>query len=149
MPSPYIPNIEMLEQYSPLPPSIGSNQFGPETSDLQEEEGQHDIDEDGQLESADGESEAVNSNDVEGEMSEDVEDLVAEVERLRLHLRDLKHKHKANSKRERKRSKLYENFLRGAPETKQGGWLTHSVSEAYADWQKIVEALSSNHFEPD
>lgn len=111
----------MLEQYSPLPSSIGSNQFGPETSDLQEEEGQHDIDEDGQLESADGESEAVNSNDVEGEMSEDVEDLVAEVERLRLHLRDLKHKHKANSKRERKRSKLYENFLRGAPETKQGG----------------------------
>lgn len=108
-----------------------------ESANLQDE----DLKSNEELDSAHSESDMVQGRNKEQEGPEDVEKLKAEVEMLRLQIQVLEDKDRAYKERERKRGKLYDEFLRRAPKIQHEGWLTNKVRKAYAACQKIVDAL--------
>lgn len=131
-------------QYSPKLPSWGS-QFGPrsskrnrsEPSDFQDE----DRESNEELESAHVESAMQKGWGEWPRDSREMENVKAEVEMLRLQVKALEDKDRANKERELKRGKLYAEFLPLAPGVQQEGWLMNKVRKAYAACQKIVEVL--------
>lgn len=136
---------EASEQPSPEPQSPESLQFGPCPPDHHRPELHHipsgGWSFDGELESAHVDSDLSQGRNGEEGNLDDVEKLKAENEMLRLQVRVLEDKNMANAEQERKRGKLYAEFLRWAPKVQQEGWLTNKVRKAYAACQKIVEAL--------
>ena len=136
---------EASEQPSPEPQSPESLQFGPCPPDHHRPELHHipsgGWSFDGELESAHVDSDLSQGRNGEEGNLDDVEKLKAEVEMLRLQVRVFEDKNRANAEQERKRGKLYAEFLRWAPKVQQEGWLTNKVRKAYAACQKIVEAL--------
>lgn len=70
-----------------------------------------------------------------------MEKVKAEVEMLRLQVKPLEDKDRANKEREQKRGKLFAEILRWASKIQQESWLTNKVRKAYAAFLKIVELL--------